>query len=221
MLKWRIPCFPVMEIEFQPAWATIKGQHCKILVPKDQLSFRCPVNILCTSHCQITVNGVGYLVVWKWEKIRIPTNVVTNDVSPHSPEADQNPDVTHTLPFKVMGVTYCKHAQDHLERAQEQLHTKKENVHAKVFAEPENPHDSKAIAVAIKYAEDWVKIGYIPAELTQYLHSVWDSGQEVNATVKHIKFRTSYWKIGHYITVNLTKRGQWEKAVMKAAKRVQ
>lgn len=79
----------------------------------------------------------------------------------------------------------------------------------------------KAIAVSIKYKDDWCKVGYIAAELTKYLHKVWSDGLDFEVTVKQIKFRTSYLKKGFYITINLTRKGEWEPEVVRAAKKVQ
>lgn len=134
---------------------------------------------------------------------------------------NQNIDFTHTLPFKVMGVVYSKLAQDKLEDAYDHLYVAKGIVYAKVFPEPENAHDNKAIAVSIKYKnDDWCKVGYIAAELSKYLHAVWCEGLDFQVSVKHIKFRTSYMKVGFYITVNITRQGEWEPEVIRAAKKV-
>ena len=69
-------------------------------------------------------------------------------------------------------MAYSKEAQDHLEAAYDHLYIAKEIVYAKLFPEPENAHDNKAIAVSIMYNDDWCKVGYIAAELTKYLHAV-------------------------------------------------
>lgn len=222
LLKWKIPCFPVMEIEFKRAWAIINGQRQKILLSKDSSRLKCPVNVCCTSHCIIAMRGENYFVMWKHQEIKDTTSTEHND-----PEQldlipiDQHSNVTHTLPFKVMGVTYSKEAQDHLEAAYDHLYTAKEIVYAKLFPEPENAHDNKAIAVSIKYNDVWCKVGYIAAELTKYLHAVWSDGLDFEVTVQHIKFRTSYLKVGFYITINLTRKGEWEPEVIRAAKKVQ
>lgn len=118
-----------------------------------------------------------------------------------------------------MGVAYSKEAQDHLEAAYDHLYIAKKIVYAKLFPEPENAHDNKAIAVSIKYNDDWCKVGHIAAELTKYLHAVWSDGLDFEVTVKHIKYRTSYLKVGFYITINLTKKGEGEPEVIRAAKK--
>ena len=58
-----------------------------------------------------------------------------------------------------MGVAYSKEAQDHLEAAYDHLYVAKKIVYSKLFPEPENSHDNKAIiAVSIKYNDDWLKL---------------------------------------------------------------
>lgn len=222
LLKWKIPCFPVMAIEFILAWAIINGQRQKILLSKASSRLKCPVNVRCFSHCTITIHSEIFLVMWNYQEIKDTTSAELNN-----PEQSdlfpmyQQSDVKHTLPFKVMGVAYSKEAQDHLEAAYDHLYVAKKIVHARVFPEPENAHDKNAIAVSIKYSDDWCKVGYIATELTKYLHAVWFDGLDFEVTVKHIKFRTSYLKVGFYITINLTRKGEWEPEVIKAPKKVQ
>ena len=49
----------------------------------------------------------------------------------------------------------------------------------------------------------------------------WTDGLDFEVTVKHIKFRTSYLKVGFYITINITRKGEWEPEVIRATKKVQ
>lgn len=152
LLKWKIPCFPVMEVEFYRAWVIINGQQQKILLSKDSSRLKCPVNVRCTSHCTITIRSENYFVMWKHQEIKDNTSPEHNDPEQlDSIPINQNFNVTHTLPFKVMGVAYSKETQDHLEAAYDHLYIAKEIVYAKLFPEPENAHDNKAIAVSIKY----------------------------------------------------------------------
>ena len=219
LLKWKIPCFPVMEVEFKRGWAIINGQRQKILLSKDNSRLKCPVTVRCTSHCTITIRGENFFVMWTHQEIKEATSSEQLDLIPTN--QNSNVHVKHTLPFKVMGVAYSKEAQDYLEAAYDHLYVTKGLVHAKVFPEPENAHDNKAVAVSIKYKDDWCKVGYIAAELTKHLHAVWSDGLDFEVTVKHIKFRTSYLKVGFYITINLTRKGEWEPEVIRAAKKVQ
>ena len=67
---------------------------------------------------------------------------------------------------------------------------------------------------------EWSKIGYIAKELTKFLHPLLKHGFITNVSLKHIKFRASYLKVGSYATIQITRKGQWENAVLKASKRV-
>lgn len=90
--------------------------------------------------------------MWKHQEVKDTTSPEHNDPEQlDSIPINQNFNVTHTLPFKVMGVAYSKETQDHLEAAYDHLYIAKEIVYAKLFPEPENAHDNKAIAVSIKY----------------------------------------------------------------------
>ena len=174
LLKWKIPCFPVMEVEFKRARVIINGQQQKILLLKDSSRLKCPVNVRCTSHCTITIRSENYFVMWNHQEIK-------DTISPEHSDPEQlglipiyqHSNVTHTLPFKVMGVAYSKEVQNHLEAVYDHLYIAKEIVCAKLFLEPEKTHGNKAIAVLIKYNDDWRKFGYIiAAELTKSLHAV-------------------------------------------------
>lgn len=98
---------------------------------------------------------------------------------------DEDPEigqVTHCLPFKVMGVTYNTTYQKHLEAAKA---VGVNSVHAKIVGEPENEHDSNAIAVLINYGCGFVRIGYIAKELTRFIHPLLSNGTIVSVDVKH------------------------------------
>ena len=43
LLKWKIPCFRVMEVEFKCAWVIINGPGKKILLSKGRSRLKCPV----------------------------------------------------------------------------------------------------------------------------------------------------------------------------------
>lgn len=57
LLRWKIPCFPVMEVEFRCAWAIINGQQQKILLSKESPRLKCPANVRSTTHCIVTIHS--------------------------------------------------------------------------------------------------------------------------------------------------------------------
>ena len=143
LLKWKIRCFPVMEVEFKRTKVIINGQQQEILLSKDSSRLMCPVNVRCTSHCTIIIHSENYFVMWNHPEIKNTNSPEHNDLE----QLDliptyQHSNVTHTLPFKVMGVAYSKEAQDHLEAVYDHLYIAKEIGYAKLFPEPENAHDN-------------------------------------------------------------------------------
>lgn len=89
----------------------------------------------------------------------------------------------------------------------------------KIEAEPENVHDKRAIAVYIMSSSDYEKVGYIPSELTKYIHPILKD-PNLDVSVNRIRFCTTFQKIGFYLTIDITKKGLWDNAVVKASKNV-
>lgn len=183
-----------------------------------------PVEVQCLSTCNIEIEEEEFLALWEY------THVTETDESPGEDsdfdepvestleEQDlENENMIHCLPFKVMGVTYNKRYQDHLEAAKA---VGAASVAAKIEAEPHNQFDSNAIAVFIDYGNGWVKIRYIVRELTRYIHPLLVSGKIVSVDVKHVNFCIVYLRVGYYVTINITRSGLWEEQVLRASHKV-
>ena len=187
-----------------------------------------PMEVTFFSSCNITIGDEDFLVLWEFSA---PT---TSDESPdHGEDLDEVTEsdietndeddeaelnnMIHCLPFKVMGVTYNTQYQTHLEAAKA---VGLDSVSARIDGEPGNANDSNAIAVAINYGTGWVKVGYIAKELTQFIHPLIAEGKIVRVDVKHIKFCIVYMRVGYYITITISRKGQWEQQVVRASKRV-
>ena len=160
----------------------------------------------CTSHCNIKIEGVEYMVLWELsalsefkERGEIPKIIHQEDALP-----DNTP---HTLPFKVLGTCHCAERQKFLEEAYDYLEEYNRPVFVQLEREPDNPYDEHAIAVYVKTEFHFNKVGYIPSELTQFVN-------------RHIRMRTVFQKIGFYITIDITRRGLWPDEVIKASKKV-
>ena len=223
--SWIIPCFPVLSLEFHYVHAHINGTDQQILVSRDSDSVSCPVDVCCSSYCEIVVGGKNIQVFWKWSKANdgsTSVNEIINseeeDVEDEELDGGDNDPTQHTLPFKVMGVAYSAERQKHLENAFQISH--EGNVKAKIVPEIDNPYDKDAISVMLEYGNEWSKIGYIAKELTKFLHPLLKHGLITDVSLKHINFRTSYLKVGFYATIQITRKRQWENAVLKASKRV-
>ena len=133
---------------------------------------------------------------------------------------EDSDDVLHTVPFKVLGSPYSLEHQKYLEDAHKLLYERKGDVNAKIVPENNNQHDKNAIAVMLRFAQEWKKVGYIARELTQFLHPLLKQDKITNVCLKHIKFRATYQKVGFYATIEITRRGAWEQSVVKASKKV-
>lgn len=229
------PCFPVLSVEFRHVDAYIDGTQEQILISRNSGHVTCPVDICCTSYCEIVVDGKQHRVFWEWtpygsESVRNVTQTHTtspdeglqndsDDDFDDSDDGDDNEDPTHhTLPFKVLGVAYSAERQKHLENAF--IILRERLVKAKIVPEIDNAYDKNAIAVMLDYGHGWVKIGYIAKELTQFLHPLLKCDHITSVSLKHINFRTSYLRAGFYATVQITRKGQWENTIIKASKRV-
>ena len=137
----------------------------------------------------------------------------------HDLNQEPESDTTHCLPFKVLGTCYSSDRQNALQEALLYLEEYNRPVFAKLEAEPENATDRNAIAVYIMSSGDYDKVGYIAKELTQYVHPVLNN-PSLNVEVKKICFCAIYRMIGFYVTIEITKRGLWDDAVVRASKKV-
>lgn len=219
---WKIPQFPVLTLEFNSV--TFQGdnlQLCDGVVQTCELSKICACKFKCLSHCEIDISGKRYTVLWKLEKV----NETQGNADVHIPanedasENDEPIETTHCLPFKVLGTCHSTCRQSALEEAFSYLEEYNRPVFAKIEAEPENMHDKHAIAVYIMSSEDYEKVGYIPSELTKYIHPILKD-PDLEVTVNRIRFCTTFQRIGFYLTIDITRKGLWYNAVVKASKNV-
>jgi hypothetical protein len=135
-------------------------------------------------------------------------------------DVDDFMDVTHTLPFKVIGVAHSISTQNHLEKCLEKIH-EHDDVQVRVSPEPDNEKDKDAISVQVNYGNDeWHHVGYIASELTRYVHNAMQSGILIECRIEHIKFRVHFYRPGYYMKLLLTIQGTWEPFVLNRSKRV-
>ena len=169
----------------------------------------------CTSYCDVMIEEEKYVVLWELSCYK-PFAI-------ENPSSDQDSDEenVHCLPFKVVGTCYSPSRQKALEAAYDYIYNYNRPVFAKLVPEPENPTDRNAIAVYVMTDEckDFEKVGYIPKELTTYLHSPLKASK-LDVSVKDVRFRTTYLLIGFYITLNISKRGTWDDFVVTASRKV-
>ena len=106
-----------------------------------------------------------------------------------------------------------------VKEAFEHMYGQNRHILVKLEAEPSNTVDSHAIAVFIKSSVDFKKVGYIASELTQFVHPLLKE-QSLEVSVRAIRFCTTFLMIGFYLTIDITKRGLWERPVIKASRKV-
>lgn len=186
----------------------------------------------CTSHCQLIIDGAEFTVLWEFaicqsgnreNEIQDPNDNPGDQTSGHIGSDDDSHEsdevVMHTLPFKVLGSCHKKHRQVVLEQAHDYLYEYNRPVCISLEREPDNPYDSNAIAVFLQTIDEFEIVGYIASELTQYV--IPSLGHpDFRASVKDIRFRTTYMMVGFYLSIELTKRGLWHKEVIKASKSI-
>ena len=68
-----------------------------------------------------------------------------------------------------------KERQAYLKSASEQM-INGQAVQVAIQPEPENDNDQNGISVLLEYGFRWKKVGYIPDELTCYLHPLINNG---------------------------------------------
>ncbi|KXJ17233.1 hypothetical protein AC249_AIPGENE8692 [Exaiptasia diaphana] len=142
----------------------------------------------CKSHCKGIILDQEYERLWEFgtdaeQLLSVDTTVHVNDVSPSSesnePECSDDDDdddgvdeytEIHNLPFKVLGTCWTKERQKILENAYEAMYSHNRYVFARVLPESDNSYDERAIAVYVMSDDIYEKVGYIPSELTGYVH---------------------------------------------------
>ena len=101
------------------------------------------------------------------------------------------------------GSCYDKSRQSALEEAFEYLYDYNRNVFVKLEADHDNAHDQNANGVYLTTDYHYVLVGYIASELTKYVHPFLGT-PELDISVKHICFCTTFYKIGFYLTTEIT-----------------
>lgn len=236
---WTVPCFPVLDIEFTKVKIVLDEKQCWGLMRTADIAEieQFPTeNILSWRNCKINIDEFNFVVIWKWEmQKQLPedweeiseseSNCSSISETDLSSEADTDredtvPFITHTLPFKVLGVAHTKEHQDHLMKAKLKMGESKESVSAHIVPEPDNEKDSHAISVMLDYGQGQCRVGYIARELTKFIHPLLANKKIINVRIQKITFRTTWQRMGLYVTLHITRNGEWEPFVVSAARHV-
>lgn len=217
---WVITDFPVLTIHFRKVKFEAQGKERVGLVHKDKVLVT--GHFSCTKHCTVSINQEEYPVLWELEARKEPKNPGAKkhgiNRAAQTPLVAAETNMTHTLPFKVLGSCYCKERQIVLERALEFMDHNR-LVLADQVCDTQNKQDPNAIAVQIMTDDEFDTVGYIARELTQYVHPCMGT-PGFHVSVKNIRFRTNFLRIGFYLTINITKQGIWDDVIVQASKNV-
>lgn len=223
---WTIPGFPLITLEFVKLTVNMNGKEMDALVKRGTTVAL--GNFRCTKHCYITIENISFIVLWEFAPCHlvgqdadlVGQDTASNEPSPLDSTISNNDtgdmQTQHTLSFKVLGTCHSKERQNVLEQAYEYLYEYNRPVYVNLEQEPDNPHDNNAIAVFIQTDADFEKVGYIASELTKHVQPLLKDAH-FDARVKSIRFRTTYMRIGFYITIELSRKGLWHNDVVKAS----
>ncbi|CAB3993986.1 Hypothetical predicted protein [Paramuricea clavata] len=158
--SWRMPCFPVMYIEFTKAKIKINGKNFNGLV-KRGLDIS-PGKVKCASYCQVKIDEVDYTVLWKFSNCQVELCEATAQAAAEPMPApkesyESDTDTQHTLPFKVLGTCHSTCRQDALEEAYSYLNEYNRPVFVILEHEVDNAYDSNAIAVFVQTDYEYKK----------------------------------------------------------------
>ena len=235
-ILWTVPNFPVLTLKFTKVKVNIGNQMQAGLFRADDLrvkSSKLPFEIEYTSFCSITISETDFVVFWEWDIWTLAglntdsseelsfsaTDSYESSTSSGSEtvaEAEETDEIEHTLPFKVLGVAHNIDRQYHLKMAHNEMATRPINV--KIEPDANNQHDENAIAVFIDYHSGWKLVGFIPKELTKYIHPLILNGNIKKLSVSAIRYRVTYSIVGYYMTLNIRRKGTWERTVLKASR---
>ena len=215
-----IPNFPVLTVDLIKVKFALNGDDYHGLINAKEHPNARPGIYTCSSHCDIMIDGIKYMVLWQLDSYKPFPNPkpVKEHVLEPIPSGRDNKEM-HCLPFKVVGTCYSTLRQKVLEKAYDYLHVYNRPVFAKLVAEPDNHADKNAIAVYVLTEDKYEKVGYIPRELTTYLHAPLQK-RELDVSVKHVRFCVKYLLAGYYITLNISKKGAWNNFVTQASFKV-
>lgn len=219
---WTIPSFPVLTLKFIKASVSVRGSQLDALFKaEDEVRLEPGIKIIRSKWCYISIEHTRYLVAWEFREestAALHQPAQTENVNTSSDENASGDDRDHTLPFKVLGVQF-KQRQRHLEAAFQKLENGEE-VSVDIKREPDNDYDSNAIAVLLNYGTGWYTVGYMAKELTNDIHPLLETAN-IKVAISHIRFRVTYLLTGFYLTLNITRKGQWSPRVISASKKVQ
>ncbi|XP_070534505.1 uncharacterized protein [Ptychodera flava] len=244
-IAWTLPCCPVITLNLHVlkivtpqssqfadmSYGVIKLSDERLGVFNMQSLIKCSMS----DCCIVNINDRPFLMLWKWTMINDTISVadslesmsissISSDTTSIARLNDINEDdpcnIEHSVPFKVLGVCHNMNRQEVLEAGYIRLYDHKLPVKACLRPDPSNKFDKDAIAVDLDVGNGWQHIGFIPSELTRYVHKPFTEGK-LSVVVDHIRFRTTWMLVGFYVKITITKvHSMWENYVVMKSKKV-
>ena len=165
-----------------------------------------------------------FFVLWNWIWVGDSSTTPSVDGSTYSSESplddssskdDAIPAITHTVIFKCIGVTKEKRYQDTLKYARKKLDDGIK-LPVKFQPEPDNKHDSKAIAFMCQDNSGWQRIGYVVSEITDEVHRAINDGKILDVSFDYIKYHIHFSSPGWYTGIHITLNGDWSLSVQRS-----
>ena len=92
-----------------------------------------------------------------------------------------------------------------------------EIVPVKLYPEPDNPVDSKAIAFMCQIADSaWERIGYAVSEVLDELHEAMSRGKIISVSFDYIRYSVHFSKPGWYAGIRIARSGEWSSTVLRS-----
>lgn len=124
----------------------------------------------------------------------------------------QSKDDLHAETFKVKGSVHEDRYQQGLLMCDNAIR-KKQTVSVRVKFEPDNIEDRNAIKIEVYFDNVWHIIGYCGVQKIPKLRKAMKGNEIVTVSLLNVKREWIPWqrKFSFYASINIVKRGQWEK----------
>ena len=141
---------------------------------------------------------------------------VTTPSESDESDDDSIPVITHAVIFKCIGVHKERRYQEILSEASTRLEDG-QRVPVKLYPEPDNPVDSKAIAFMCQIVDSaWERIGYAVSEVLDELHDAISGGKIISVSFDYIKYSVHFSKLGWYAGIRISRSGEWSSKVLRS-----
>lgn len=178
-------------------------------------------------------NDVFVAYAWRWLDIAETSldehdNVGSSEslelTATSDTEEEDEPDqfaegfITHTVTFKCIGASRDDDHQVALQAASRILKGG-QDVPIRLEPEPDNPIDPNAIAFLCLIDRKWNRVGYVVKEALEDVRGAMEGDNILSVKFAWVKFLLCWSQCGpgFYTGINITRKGEWSKAVTYSA----